>query len=93
MSRGERLKMKKKEHNIGIEKESSLHAQIKARYCGDGGETECKLDGFVCDALRPDGAIVEVQTGSFAPLKAKVRRLCPTHPFVIFHPVITHQYI
>jgi hypothetical protein len=62
---------KKVKYKIGTERESSLHLALKLMYAAPG-ETEVPVEGFVCDAITEGGDIIEVQTGSFAPLKRKV---------------------
>lgn len=70
-----------------LEGESSLHHALKLHYAGSPDRTETAVDGFVCDAVREDGEIIEVQTGSFGPLKEKARRLCAWGPVRIIHPI------
>jgi hypothetical protein len=78
---------------IGTQKESSLHNALKFRYTGSGGETEKPLGDYVCDGLTADGEIIEVQTGSFGPLKDKARELAALGPVRIIHPVVITKYI
>ncbi|MDR1058701.1 MAG: hypothetical protein LBL43_04050 [Treponema sp.] len=80
-------------HSIGVERESSLHRALKFRYAGEGGETEVAAGNFVCDARSPEGEYVEVQTGSFAPLKEKVKILAAENPVRIIHPIGIQKYI
>ncbi|MDR1373834.1 MAG: hypothetical protein LBJ24_02560 [Treponema sp.] len=78
--------------NIGTEHESSLHRALKFRYTGEG-ETEIVRGDYVCDGLNPAGELIEVQTGSFAPLKVKVRELVKSGRVRIIHPIITRKII
>jgi hypothetical protein len=78
---------------IGTRKESSLHNALKFRYTGTGGETEKSMGDYVCDGVTEDGEIIEVQTGSFGPLKDKIRELAAFGPVRIIHPVIINKYI
>ncbi|MDR2245543.1 MAG: hypothetical protein LBE17_02530 [Treponema sp.] len=78
---------------IGTERESSLHRSLKLRYAGPEGQTEKPLGGYVCDALRGCGEIIEVQTGSFAPLTHKIPGLLLYGPVRIIHPVIVRKTI
>jgi len=73
---------------IGTKNESSLHRQLKLSYAGSGGRTEVEFSGFVADAVGPDGERVEIQLGSFAPLKKKARELASLGPLKIVCPVI-----
>jgi hypothetical protein len=78
---------------IGTRKESSLHNALKFRYTGADGETEKSMGDYVCDGLTEDGEIIEVQTGSFGPLKDKARELAAFGPVRIIHPIIINKYI
>jgi len=60
---------------IGTENESSLHRELKFQYAGPDGQTEAKTAGFVADAVNAEGEYIEIQTGSFAPLKKKAKAL------------------
>jgi hypothetical protein len=78
--------------SIGTEHESSLHRALKFHYAGEG-ETEIIRGTYVCDGLSPAGELIEVQTGSFGPLKAKVRELVKSGRVRIIHPIITRKII
>jgi hypothetical protein len=60
---------------IGTEHESSLHRTLKIRYAGKKGRTEVLTGGYVCDGITEDRDLIEVQTGSFGPLKRKIAEL------------------
>jgi hypothetical protein len=75
------------EPGIGRLNESRLHAALKARYASQGGSTEQLKDRWVCDVCQRDGTIVEIQTGSFAPLYKKVSQLSLYNPVRIVHPI------
>jgi hypothetical protein len=79
--------------SIGTRRESTLHRALKFRYTGEGGKTEKSLGDYVCDGLTRKGEIIEVQTGSFGPLRDKVRNLSAWGPVRIVHPVIVNKYI
>ncbi|GHV61596.1 hypothetical protein AGMMS49587_06150 [Spirochaetia bacterium] len=78
---------------IGTRKESGLHNALKFRYAGIDGETEKSMGDYVCDGLTPEGEIIEVQTGSFGPLRDKARSLAAFGPVRIIHPIIINKYI
>jgi hypothetical protein len=86
-------KKEKAASRIGTEKESSLHRALKFRYSGERGETETLAEGFVCDARAEDGEFIEVQTGSFGPLREKVKTLSRTAKVRIVHPVAVQKHI
>jgi hypothetical protein len=79
--------------SIGTERESSLHAALKTLYAGEYGKTEVDAGGYVCDVQTSDGELVEIQTGSFGPLKAKIARLSPYSRIRIVHPILTEKHI
>jgi hypothetical protein len=78
---------------IGTERESSLHRSLKRRYAGPEGQTEEPVGAYVCDAVNGSGEIIEIQTGSFGPLKRKIQDLALQGPVRIIHPVIVHKTI
>ncbi|MDR1802779.1 MAG: hypothetical protein LBQ94_04165 [Treponema sp.] len=73
-------------------KESSLHRSLKFRY-SENGVTETPVGDFVCDGLGDDGEYIEVQTGSFGPLKEKVNYLTQSGKVRIIHPIISQKRI
>jgi hypothetical protein len=82
-----------KPRSIGTEKESGLHRALKFRYTGAGGKTEAGVGTFVADGISEDGEIIEVQTGSFGPLKRKMADLTSRGRVRIVHPIIVNKYI
>ncbi|MDR2630710.1 MAG: hypothetical protein LBC60_07290 [Spirochaetaceae bacterium] len=78
---------------IGTEGESGLHRALKFRYTGEGGQTEIPLKGYVCDGVTAGGEYIEVQTGSFKPLREKVEKLTETGPVRIIHPIMVTKYL
>jgi hypothetical protein len=86
-------KKKPQRHSIGTEKESGLHRALKFRYAGPGGATEAPIGGYVADGISGGGEIIEIQTGSFGPLKEKVRELARRGPVRIIHPITVNKYI
>ena len=78
---------------IGVENESSLHRTLKYRYTGPGGKTEVTVGEFVADGIRKDGEYIEIQTGSFAPLKKKVKELAAIGKIRIVHPIAVTKKI
>jgi len=67
--------------------ESSLHRKLKFRYAGKGGKTEVAAGEYIADGRRKNGEYIEIQTGSFAPLKNKVKELAEGGNVRIIHPV------
>jgi len=73
--------------------ESSLHRKLKYQYAGKGGKTEVSAGEYVADGRRKDGEYIEVQTGSFGPLKDKVKELSASGSVRIIHPVAIKKII
>ncbi|MCL2067433.1 MAG: hypothetical protein FWG99_08215 [Treponema sp.] len=82
-------------HNkaIGTYKESSLHRTLKFQYSGRGGRIETQAGGYIADGMNALGELIEVQTGSFAPLKAKVKEFVCFSRVRIIHPVAINKHI
>lgn len=71
---------------IGTLNEGRLHAQLKERYRRPGDLLEQPVDGYVVDLVR-GAMLVEIQTGGFSPLRAKLERLCASHDVRLVAPV------
>jgi hypothetical protein len=78
---------------IGTNNESSLHRALKFQYTGPEGETEAEVGSFVADGIRKDGEYIEVQTGSFGPLKKKVKEFAAIGKVRIIHPIAVTKTI
>jgi hypothetical protein len=78
---------------IGVLREGPLHRELKAMLAGPGDQFEVRVDGYVIDLVRADGELVEVQTGSFSPLRAKLDALLDRHRIRIVHPVPARRRI
>ena len=79
--------------NIGKSNESSLHRTLKFHYAGPCGKTEVDTGEYLADVVRKDGEYVEIQTGSFAPLKKKVKEFASNGRVRIVHPVAVTKKI
>jgi hypothetical protein len=78
---------------FAVSNESSLHRTLKFRYAGPGGKTEVETGEYVADGIRKDGEYIEVQTGSFAPLKKKVKEFAANGRVRIIHPIAVSKKI
>jgi hypothetical protein len=86
--------LRTRENKICERNESALHRALKLRYAGPGGETEVNAGGYIADAKRGDGEYIEIQIGSFAPLKEKAKALAEGGAKVrIIHPVAVKKII
>jgi hypothetical protein len=71
---------------IGTLNEGELHAQLKDWYRCRGDRVEQAVDGFVVDLVRGN-LLVEIQTGSFTPLRRKLDLLTREHRVRLVAPV------
>ena len=71
---------------IGTLNEGALHAQLKDWYRRRGDRIEQVVDGFVVDIVRGN-LLVEIQTGSFTPLRRKLGLLTREHRVRLVTPV------
>jgi hypothetical protein len=71
---------------IGTLNEGALHAQLKNWYQRPDDRIERVIDGFVVDLVRGD-LLVEIQTGSFAPLRRKLELLTRQHRVRLVAPI------
>ena len=74
-------------------RESSLHRSLKYHYSGRGGDIETPVGDYICDGRTSEGEIIEVQTGSFGPLREKLKYLVKTGKARIIHPIARQKYI
>ena len=74
-------------------REGPLHAAVKTMLAAPGDRLEVPVGRFVIDLIRADGELVEVQTGGFGPLVAKLDALLDRHRFRIVHPVAAQRRI
>jgi hypothetical protein len=78
---------------IGELREGPLHRELKTLLAQPGDAFEVKVDGYVIDLVRADGELVEIQTGSFSPLRAKLDALLDRHVVRIVHPIPARRRI
>ena len=78
---------------INTHNESSLHRELKFQYAGSKGRTEAEIGGFVADCVNAKGEYIEIQTGSFGPLKKKAKEIAVRGKVKIVYPVIVTKYI
>lgn len=78
--------------NIGRLNEQPLHAALKAWYARPGDQMEVPVDGFVIDLVQGD-LLIEIQTGSFASIKRKLRTLVRAHPMRLVYPIPYEKWL
>ena len=74
-------------------REGPLHAAVKALLAEPGDSLEVPVGRFVIDLVRADGELVEVQTGGFGALGAKLDALLDQHRVRIVYPVAAERRI
>jgi hypothetical protein len=79
--------------SIGVMREGPLHSALKAILAGAGDRLEVQVGRFVIDLVRADGELVEIQTGGFGPLGAKLDALLDVHHVRIVHPIAAQRRI
>lgn len=72
--------------------ETTLHRQLKALYAPDDSQQEVTIDGFRIDAVDGD-RLIEIQYGSLAAIRDKVRQLLQTRTVLIVKPLAARKYL
>lgn len=74
--------------------ESNLHKTLKLYYSDEFSKTEVPFQKWICDIIKANGEIIEIQTGSLTPLKEKIKAaIKEKRSITIVHPVITEKKI
>lgn len=77
---------------INTYNEKSLHAALKQWYAQPDDRLEAPVDGYIIDLVRGD-LLIEIQTGSFSPLKRKLAALAGRHPVRLVFPIALEKWI
>jgi hypothetical protein len=77
---------------IGTLNEGPLHAALKEWYARPGDHSEVVVDGYVVDIVRGE-LLIEIQTASFASIKAKLTSLVDRHPVRLVYPIAGEKWI
>lgn len=72
--------------------ETSLHRDLKHIYAGSDGEVEVALDSYRIDVMR-GGELIEIQHGSLAAIRDKIRRLLAKHKLRVVKPIIAEKIL
>jgi hypothetical protein len=81
------LKKKKHVSRIGLQNESTIHAQLKKKFRRPGSKTETLVGKYVVDIDCGDGEIIEIQTRGFVKLRKKLDMLLNTHRVRLVYPL------
>ena len=77
---------------IGLLNEKPLHASLNQWYARPGDRLEVTVDGFVIDIVRGD-LLIEIQTGNFSSIKAKLTKLVRGHRVRLVYPIVQEKWI
>jgi len=80
--------------SIGVYNEKLLHQILKDRYTGEDGAQEVPVGPFTADILKGN-EIIEIQTGGFYPLRAKLEYYMKNTGYSvnIVHPVVSRRWL
>ena len=71
---------------IGRLAEKTVHATLKLYFEPDRGCHEVKVGSLVAD-VKNESEIIEIQTGSFTPLRRKLEAFLPNHAVRVVYPM------
>jgi hypothetical protein len=72
--------------------ETSLHQALKARYAGPDAQFEVTLGSYRIDVVS-GGRLVEIQHGSLAAIRDKVRSLLEQHRVLVVKPIVARKLL
>ncbi len=72
--------------------ETSLHRDLKTLYAGQDAQFEVSLGGYRIDVVS-DGRLVEIQHGSLAAIRDKVKALFKNHSVVVVKPIVVQKLL
>ena len=72
--------------------ETSLHRQLKERYADERAQVEVPLKGYRIDAISGD-ELIEIQHGSLAAIRDKIRKLCRKHQVRVVKPIVARKHL
>jgi hypothetical protein len=72
--------------------ETSLHKQLKLLYAADTGQMESVLGKYRID-VQADDELIEIQHGSLAAIRPKIRQLLRKHQVRVVKPIIARKWL
>jgi hypothetical protein len=72
--------------------ETSLHRELKRLYAGPAARTEVVLDNYRIDAVSR-GRLIEIQHGSLAAIRDKIRKLVERHRVLVVKPIVRQKLL
>ena len=79
-------------NKIGCLNEQPLHAALKNWYAGSEGRIEAHIDEFIVDVLI-HGTVIEIQTGNFSSIKAKLEYLITGYNVKLVYPIAAEKWL
>lgn len=79
---------------IGMQKERTVHSVLKFYLEPDEDQHEIPVGSFIADIYHevPE-EVIEIQTGSFGPLRRKLDAFLPELPVTIVYPIPWHKWV
>jgi hypothetical protein len=77
---------------IGTLNEKPLHASLKEWYAQPESQFEVKVDGFFIDIVQGN-LLVEIQTGNFSSIKAKLKKLTQSPRVRLVYPIAYEKWL
>ncbi len=72
--------------------ETTLHQQLKSRYCLPGSSCEQQLGAYRIDVMQGEH-LIEIQCSSLAAIRDKIRKLSSDYEMTIVKPIVRKRYI
>ena len=73
--------------------ETSLHRDLKALYATGQSRQEVPLNDYRIDVVTARGRLVEIQHGSLAAIRDKVRKLVAEHRVLVIKPIVARKVL
>ncbi len=86
------VSLERERYGIGTLQEKTLHAILKDYYAPDKDMQEIPIKGYVAD-IYTGSEIIEIQTGNFNKMRAKLERFLPIYPVTIVYPIPQIKYL
>ena len=81
-------------HGIGMQKEKTLHAVLKAYEDPDEDHHEIPIESFIADIYcEKTGTITEIQTANFGYLREKLDAFLPLYHVTVVYPIPASKWI
>ena len=81
-------------HGIGMQKEKTLHAVLKAYEDPDEDHHEIPVGNYIADIYcKETNSITEIQTGGFGPLREKLKAFLPLYHVTVVYPIPSAKWV